>query len=128
MSAVGRVKRKFKIEENKIYTIRKLRNVEIEEFRNLINRFLNQFLTESEFKLITEANSLVANFHCRGYKYTNQDFSMLKEAARIINLKIPLYIRKNIEIYETAHGIKTIWGDYDFNNLRGENYKLKSYE
>ncbi len=123
-----KVKRKFKMEDNKVYTLRKLRNVSLQEFQGIISKQLETKLTPSELKIVQQSNNLVLSSHCDGYKYTVTDFSLMREASRIFTSKIPLATRKNIEIFEKSHNIKTMWGDESAKNSRGQNFKLDSYE
>lgn len=121
-------KRKFKLEPHIIYSLRKLRNVSLEEFKTIISKILNDLLTESELTLVNKANDLIVKSYCDNYKYSPNDFALLKESSRIFINKIPLYIRKNIEIFEKSHNIKTMWGEENFQNTRSQNFKLDSYE
>jgi hypothetical protein len=122
------IKRKFKLEINKIYSPRKLRNIPLEEFQSLILNEFKQKFTESEFNFIIKYNKLLASYLCEGYKYEQSDLFTLVEAARLLKVKIPLYIRKNIDVYEKAQQIKTMWYELCGRNVRSQNFKFDSYE
>lgn len=128
METTEKVKRKFKLESNKLYTLRKLRNVPLEDFQALILKEFQLRLKEDELVKAIEVNKLIGMNICFNYKYNASDFFSIKENSKLIAAKIPLSIRKNIETFEKAHHIKTMWLPYSEKNIRPQNHKFDSYE
>lgn len=121
-------KRKFKLEENKTYSLRKLRNVDLIDFKKLIEDEYGKYLTVSEIKIVTTVNNLLVKKHCENYIYSKDDMIIITEASKIISRKLPIWIRKNIDIFERAHDIKSMWGEEIPANKRGQNFAFNSYE
>lgn len=121
-------KRKFKLESNKSYTLRKLRNVDLVDFRKLVEDEYDKFLLPYERKIVNSVNELIVKRWCENYTYSKDDMVIITEGAKIINKKIPAWIRKNIDVFERAHDLKSMWGEEIPANKRGQNFAFNSYE
>jgi hypothetical protein len=117
-------KRKISLEIKKIYTKRKLKNILLDQFQDYINQIDQIYLDENELNSLKLARQLSAKTKCENYKLDINENYVVLSSAKVYANKIPIEVRKNIEMFEEAHNIKTMFYDYVKSNIRGENYKL----
>lgn len=118
---------RFKFEKEKVFTQRKLKGVNIEHFRNLVEDEYQKLFTQSEYKLLMKVNVIVAQKFCKNIPYSEDDKQSI-DASLSISRRLPFWLRKNIAVFEQAHNIKTIWHDYNVENIRSEHQNYSSYE
>lgn len=117
-------KRKFVLDENTLYSLRKLKNVSIENFRDCIKSIDKKYLNETELRTIETARDIVSKMLCENKKIEENESYCINYASKIYSHKIPLKVRQNISLFEEAHKIKTMFYEKNSNNQRGENFKI----
>lgn len=111
-------------EENSCYSERKLRNTNIEDFLKCIKIIEAKYFNEQEQKMIEEYKILLGKKLCENYRPAEEENDLIIISAKLYSKKIPLKVRKNIENFEEAHCIKTIYYKENYKNSRGEHFKI----